>query len=78
MARGAALACKRGFKRSVLHRCARLGMPDKRLRQSRRKAGRSQPGGRGAKNFLLQLAVARDEPTFEVTESPVVRWAREA
>ncbi|CAK0863646.1 unnamed protein product, partial [Prorocentrum cordatum] len=33
-------------------------------------------GGRGAKSPTLQLAAAQEEPTFEVTEAPIVQWAR--
>eukprot|EP00959_Pyramimonas_sp_CCMP1952_P116946 2444484-Pyramimonas_sp.AAC.1 len=70
MARGTALVCKRGLKRS--------DMPRQRLRQFRREAGRALLGGRGAKCLALQLAAPREELTIEATEAPIVRWAREA
>eukprot|EP00959_Pyramimonas_sp_CCMP1952_P137189 2870642-Pyramimonas_sp.AAC.1 len=59
-----------------MHGCECLGMPDHQLRQLRREAGRLFPGGRGARSLTLQLAVAQEEPTYEVTEAPRVRWAR--
>ncbi|CAK0842595.1 unnamed protein product [Prorocentrum cordatum] len=76
MARGVGLAFKRGLKRSALHGCKCLGMPDHQRRQLRREAGRLLPGCRGARSLTLQLAVAQEEPTYEVTEAPIVRWAR--
>ncbi|CAK0857903.1 unnamed protein product, partial [Prorocentrum cordatum] len=51
-------------------------MPDHQLRRLRREAGRALPGGRGAKSLTLQLALANEEPTYEATEAPIVRWAR--
>ncbi|CAK0863259.1 unnamed protein product [Prorocentrum cordatum] len=75
MTKGVGLVYKCGLKRSVMHGCKCLGMPDQ-IRQLRREAGRLLPGGRGARSLTLQLAVAQEEPTYEVTESPIVRWAR--
>ncbi|CAK0818028.1 unnamed protein product [Prorocentrum cordatum] len=76
MTRGVGLVSKCGLKRSALYGCKCLDMPDHQLRQLRREAGRLLPGGRGARSLTLQLAVAQEEPTYEVTEAPIVRWAR--
>ncbi|CAK0804411.1 unnamed protein product, partial [Prorocentrum cordatum] len=76
MTRGVGLVFKCGLKRSVLHGCKCLGMPDHQRRQLRREAGRLLPGGRGARSLTLQLAVAQEEPTYEVIEAPIARWAR--
>ncbi|CAK0869555.1 unnamed protein product, partial [Prorocentrum cordatum] len=76
MAKGTALVFKCGLKRSVLHGCKCLGMPDHQLRRTRREAGQALPGGRGAKTITLQLALANEGPTYGATEAPIVRWAR--
>eukprot|EP00959_Pyramimonas_sp_CCMP1952_P083553 1746750-Pyramimonas_sp.AAC.1 len=71
ISRGVGLVYKCGLKRSVMHGCKCLGMPDHQLRQLRRAAGRLLPGGRGARSLTLQLAVAQEEPTYEITEAPI-------
>ncbi|CAK0882196.1 unnamed protein product, partial [Prorocentrum cordatum] len=77
MATGTTLVSKCGLKRSVRHGCQCHGMPDQQLRQLRPEAGRALSGGRRAKSPMLQLALAGEEPTLQVTEAPIIRWARE-
>ncbi|CAK0844345.1 unnamed protein product, partial [Prorocentrum cordatum] len=71
MARGMGLVYKCELKRSVLHGCKCLGMPDHQLQQVRRAAGKPLPGPKGAKSLTLQLALAKEEPTREITAAPV-------
>ncbi|CAK0838233.1 unnamed protein product [Prorocentrum cordatum] len=73
MTRGVGLVYKCGLKRSVMYGCKCLCMPGHQLRQLRREAGRLLPGGRGARSLTLQLAVAQEEPTYEITGAPIVR-----
>ena len=62
----------------MLYGCKCLGMPNAQLRKLRRSAGKVLPGSKGAKSLTLQLAIASEEPAYDVTEAPVLRWARAA
>ena len=75
MAKGSGLVYKCGLKRTVLYGCKRLGMPSHQLRR-RRAAGKILAGSQGARSLTLQLAVAKEDPAYDATEAPLVRWAR--
>ncbi|CAK0892145.1 unnamed protein product, partial [Prorocentrum cordatum] len=68
MSGGPGLGGKCAPKRSVLHGCKCLGTPDHQLQLLRRAAGEILPGSRGAKGLTVQLALAKEEPTFEAAE----------